>query len=111
MTAALEIDHIEDWADVQEHSYENLIVLCANHHSMKSAGSPRQLDSAALKIIKLNQIEVNGRYGDVERRIIDYFVMHPGATRVQLPRDFDILLSRLLDAGILAHDLNGDGKT
>ena len=109
-TAGLEIDHIEDWSQVRAHEYENLIVLCANHHAMKSGTGPRALNSAALKLVKSNQVELNGRYGDVERRVIDHFVKHPESSRVHLPGDFDLLLSRLLDAGFVRWDPNGDGN-
>lgn len=93
-----------------EHKYENLIVLCPNHHAMKSGPGPRHLDAAALKIVKQNQTEVNGRYGDVERRVIDHFVAHPEVRRVHLPGDFDLLLVRLLDADLLTWDPDGNGN-
>lgn len=109
VTDPLEIDHIEEWSKVKEHTYENLIVLCANHHGMKSTGGPRKLTTASLRIIKANQVEMNGRYGDIERRVIDHFVRNPEARRVHLPGDFDLLLSRLLEADLLEWDSNTDG--
>lgn len=110
-TSALEIDHIEEWSKVREHKYENLIVLCPTHHAMKQAGSrPRELNVTALKIIKQNQIALSGRYGDVERRVLEYFVRDPDTTEVVLPGDFDILLMHLLDAGLLEKEFEGEGS-
>lgn len=106
----LEIDHIVDWSIVKKHEYSNLIVLCPNHHAMKQAGSnPRVLNATALRIIKQNQIELAGRYGDVDRRVIEYFIRESDARTVSLPGDFDILLMRLLDDGWLEKDFRGDG--
>ncbi len=100
--AALEIDHIVDWAKRRVHEYENLIVLCPTHHAMKRKGShARDINAASLKVIKANQMELAGRFGDVERRILEHFVRNPEERIVFLPGDFDILLMQLLDAGIL----------
>lgn len=101
-TSPLEIDHIIPWAEVREHSFENLIVLCANHHGQKASGaSPRSLDRQALQAIKHNLARVNGRYGDIERRILDYFVERPDATSITLPEAMDILLMRLVSDALL----------
>ncbi|WP_431220361.1 HNH endonuclease signature motif containing protein [Leifsonia xyli] len=110
-TTALEIDHIEEWSEVKDHRYENLIVLCPTHHAMKQKGSrPRELNATALKIVKQNQVELSGRYGDVERRVLEYFVRRPGETIVFLPGDFDVLLMQLLDAGLLDKQFNAEGS-
>jgi predicted restriction endonuclease len=31
-----EYEHIEEWADVKEHTVENILLLCPNHHSSKT---------------------------------------------------------------------------
>lgn len=70
-TSGLQIDHIEDWAKVREHKFENLIVLCAVCHARKQKSSdPRHINRASLKRIKANLMMLNGRYGDTERRYI-----------------------------------------
>lgn len=110
-TSALEIDHIQEWAEVYEHKYENLIVLCPTHHAMKRSGSnPRELNANALRVIKQNQIALSGRYGDVERRILAYFIRNPARTEVTLPGDFDILLMHLLDAELIRKEFDADGS-
>jgi hypothetical protein len=40
--APLTIDHIEDWANVKEHKFINMLVLCRNCHGIKGEG-PRKL--------------------------------------------------------------------
>lgn len=110
-TSALEIDHIEEWAKVGEHKYENLIVLCPTHHAMKKSGSnPRDVNALALRAIKQNQTEVAGRYGDVERRVLEFFLRNPGLRIVFLPGDFDILLMQLLNDGLLEKEFSADGS-
>lgn len=34
--APLVFEHIEDWAKVREHKFENMIVLCANCNGLKA---------------------------------------------------------------------------
>lgn len=67
--APLQIDHIEDWAMVREHKFENMIVLCANCHGLKNEG-PRRLDRKALRQYKDNLSTINDRNGDLERRLL-----------------------------------------
>src|SRR5262245_2693878 len=70
-TVPLVIDHIIEWAEVQEHTFENMIVLCANCHGRKKKTSdPRHINRASLRLIKDNLMMLNGRYSDLERRII-----------------------------------------
>jgi hypothetical protein len=51
-----------------------------------------------------------GRYGDVELRVLEYFVRNPDLALVFLPGDFDVLLMRLLDAGLLEKEFQADGS-
>ena len=68
-TNALEIDHIENWSDVQEHDVHNMIILCANCHTRKTKGEiPRE----ALRAYKKNLMVINGRYTLQEVRLIIY---------------------------------------
>lgn len=91
-----------EWAVTRRHDYKNLIVLCPTHHAMKRAGSAaRDINAASLKVIKANQMELAGRFGDIERRVLEHFVRNPEERLVFLPGDFDILLMQLLDAGVL----------
>jgi hypothetical protein len=73
-TEPLQIDHIFEWSAVHEHKFENMIVLCANCHARKKNSSdPRHINRASLQRIKSNLMLLNGRYSDLERRIIEEF--------------------------------------
>jgi hypothetical protein len=70
----LQIDHIVEWSTVHKHEFENMIVLCANCHARKkNTSDPRHINRASLSQIKQNLMLLNGRYSDLERRIIEYF--------------------------------------
>ena len=72
MTDALDIEHIEEWSEVRSHTFENMIVLCANCHRRKANTSdPRHINRARLKRIKKNLMMLSGRYSDMERRFIE----------------------------------------
>ena len=84
-------------------------MLCPNHHALKQEGSrPRELNARALHVIKQNQLELAGRYGDVERRVLEYFVRNTSETTIFLPGDFDVLLMHLRDAKLLEKDSDAD---
>lgn len=65
------IEHIDDWAKVQKHEFENLIALCPTCHNRKGDG-PQQIDRRALRQYKANLAIMNSRYSDAERRLIEY---------------------------------------
>jgi hypothetical protein len=99
--APLEIDHIEEWAKVQEHKFENMIVLCANCHGRK--GNQRgQLDRPALRQYKASLALLNHRYGEFERRVLDYFAQDPHTQIILLPGGMELLLHYLVTDGYLS---------
>lgn len=69
-TAAPELAHIIPWADVREHRFDNMILLCANdHHSFDSG----KISHISMKNYKANLSILNGRYSDTERRLLEWF--------------------------------------
>ncbi|WP_300267183.1 HNH endonuclease signature motif containing protein [Microbacterium sp.] len=72
-TEALEFAHIEPWATVQEHSFENLIVLCANDHYRFDRGVITRI---SMQNYKANLALLHGRYSDVERRVLQMFLLN-----------------------------------
>ena len=98
--APLVIEHIDDWATVREHEFENMIVLCANCHGLKGDG-PRRLDRKALRQYKLNLGIINNRYSDFERRVLEFFAENPSAWMIDLPLGLDILVLYLVKDGLL----------
>ncbi|MGP3920677.1 HNH endonuclease [Nonomuraea sp. 10N515B] len=101
-TAALEIEHIDDWAKVKEHKFENLILLCAVCHARKEKDTnARGLDRKALRQYKANLAVLNGRYSDVERRVLEWFAMHPGQRIIELPLSSEVLVMYLVKEGYI----------
>lgn len=98
--APLIIEHIDDWAMVREHRFENMIVLCANCHGLKGEG-PRKLDRKALRQYKINLGVINNRYSDFERRVLEFFAENPGVWYIDLPLGLDILVLYLVKDGLL----------
>jgi hypothetical protein len=66
----VDLSHIEPWATVQEHTYENLIALCPNCHRDHHDG---RIDRASLRVYKSNLIFLNSRYSEYERRVLEWF--------------------------------------
>ncbi|MGI5165628.1 HNH endonuclease signature motif containing protein [Spirillospora sp. CA-253888] len=106
VVAPLNIEHIDDWARVQKHEFDNLIVLCANCHGLKKdKTNARHLDRKALRQYKANLGLLNARYGDFERRVIELFASNPGARVIKLTGGSDInriQLMHLLRDGMLS---------
>lgn len=98
--APLVIEHIDDWATVREHRFENMIVLCANCHGLKGEG-PRKLDRKALRQYKINLGVINNRYSDFERRVLEFFAENPGSWHIDLPVGLDMLVLYLVKDGLL----------
>ena len=97
--ATVEIAHIRPWAEVREHTHDNLIALCPTCHTRYDGG---QIDRQSMYMYKQNLTKLVGRYGDAERRLIDMFVLGEAddyelddgriiesAVKVDSIRDFD----------------------
>jgi hypothetical protein len=75
-TAALELAHIVPWAEVREHTFENLILLCAVDHTRYDRG---EIPRRSIQVFKQNLALLRGRYSDAERRILEAFAAEPEA--------------------------------
>lgn len=68
---------------------------------------------------KANLRLLNGRYGDLERRVLDHFVRHPTSETIIVDRSHQLLLEYLIEDGLLVdsgpaagalwYDANGGG--
>lgn len=96
--AGLQIHHIEDYARVREHKFENLILLCANCHSLATSGV---MDRKAVKAYKANLTVLSVRYGDLERRVLEHFVQHELERKITLDHNHALLLKYLVDDDLL----------
>lgn len=113
----VEIEHIEDWAQVKEHRFQNLIALCPTCHARKGNG-PGQIDRKALRQYKANLAVLTSRYSDAERCLIEHYAkqmeLRPGVgILVPLPFGMDWQITYLVRDGYLEkqHPLNGLGMS
>jgi hypothetical protein len=71
----VEIAHIIPWEKVQEHTFDNLIALCPTCHARYDY--TKEIDRKAMLQYKTNLSVVNGRYCDLEQRILRHFANNP----------------------------------
>lgn len=97
----IEVAHITRWAEVKEHSFDNLIALCPTCHSRYDRGD---IDRNSMRQYKANLSVLNSRYGDLERRVLKFFAQNPDREFIWLSKALDILLMYLLDDGFIRRD-------
>jgi hypothetical protein len=95
---SVEIAQIKPWVEVKEHTFDNLIALCPTCHVRYDKG---EIDRSAMLQYKANLSIINGRYGDLEQRVLRYFSAYPDRDWIYLARGFDILLMYLFDDSFL----------
>jgi hypothetical protein len=88
--------HIISWADSKEHSYENLIALCPNCHTMYDSG---KIERAAIIAYKKKLLFLNEVYSRFELDVLDHLKTHK---RALIPGE--LLVKRLLEEGIVRHE-------
>ncbi|MFJ6896849.1 HNH endonuclease [Streptomyces hokutonensis] len=98
-TVPVELAHITPYAEVRDHTFENLIALCPTCHTRFDRGD---IDRPSMRGYKANLAVVNGRYGETERRVLDLLAANPEATQLRLPGGWDLQLWYLLKDGLLA---------
>lgn len=94
----VEIHHIDPWADVQEHRFENLLALCPTCHARCTAGT---IDRVAQRQYKANLGLISSRYGDLERRVLKIFALDGAPDKIMLSKDLRILVMYLIQDGII----------
>jgi HNH endonuclease len=93
------IAHIVPWATVQEHKFANLIALCPTCHARFDGGD---IDRLSMRGYKANLSVVSSRYGETERRVLDWFSQNAGVTGLRMTGGQDIHLMYLINDGLLA---------
>jgi hypothetical protein len=90
----VDIHHIVPWETCKKHEFDNLIALCPTCHRK----ADREIDRKSIKMYKHNLSIVNSRYGDYERRILQYFVDNSDEEFIELPdgKNTEILLMFLI---------------
>jgi hypothetical protein len=96
-TTTTEISHIESWEKVRTHRFENLIALCPNCHTRFDKG---EIDRRSMLQYKANLGIINGRYGEIERRILTLFAEEPSIDVIGMPLASDIALLHLIKDGL-----------
>jgi len=106
-----EVAHIEPWSKVLEHTFDNLIALCPNHHTQYDV--EKNITKASVLRYKANLAVLNGRYSDLERRMLEDAVRprwnpgthkslsEPQSCRWTVHRGMSLLLSHLVKDGII----------
>ncbi|MEU3189179.1 HNH endonuclease signature motif containing protein [Streptomyces sp. NPDC006992] len=98
-TVPVELAHVTPYAEVKDHTFENLIALCPTCHTRYDRGD---IDRLSMKGYKANLAVLNGRYGEMERRVLDQLASSPTATNFRLPGGWDLQLWYLLKDGLIA---------
>jgi hypothetical protein len=94
----VEVAHIVPWAEVKTHEFANLIALCPNCHTTYDSG---RIDRQSMLRYKSNLALLGSRYSDVERRVLEYFALHPDQREVWLPGGMNLFVMYLLRDGYL----------
>lgn len=94
-----EIAHIVPYRDVRAHDFENLIALCPTCHARFDA---RQIDLLSMRQYKANLALLSSRYGELERRVLEYFADNPRQDSIFLPDGLRLLTMYLVKDGLLA---------
>lgn len=98
-----EIAHIEPWAKVKEHKYENLIALCPNCHRRADKG---EIDRRSLKIYKRILQRLTDRYDRFELNVLDELRQ---GNQVVMAGNMLLLIKNLLDEKLV--EVRGEGVT
>ncbi|QWL29513.1 HNH endonuclease [Rathayibacter toxicus] len=100
-TAALQFAHIVPWSEARSHEFGNMIVLCAICHARYDTRG--EIDRKSILGYKSNLAVLNSRYGELERRLLNWFGRDPSAHYVDLDRSIEtrLQLSFLINDGLL----------
>lgn len=99
-----EIAHIEPWAKVQDHTFANLIALCPNCHTRFD--QRKEIPKQSILRYKDNLAVLNGRYSDLERRLLEEAVGAHRNTIWPIHRSMRLLLRNLLADGMIGRVAN-----
>ena len=75
----VEIAHIEPYSDIGSHTFDNLIALCPTCHKRYDDGD---IDRKSMRLYKAKLSIINSKYGDLEKRLLQYFANHPELSEI-----------------------------
>ncbi|MGW0163661.1 HNH endonuclease [Streptomyces sp. NPDC003343] len=93
-----EIAHIEPWAKVKEHTFDNLIALCPNHHTRYD--QKKEIPKQSIRQYKANLAILSGRYGSLERQALEWLADDLARATVTVPRGMDWAFGSVLREGL-----------
>lgn len=100
-----EFAHIKPWRVVREHRFENLIALCPTCHTRFDKG---EIDQKAMAQYKANLGIINGRYGEIEQRVLTLFAENPDINSVPMPAASDVMMMHLVKDGLFTRGLRSN---
>jgi len=103
----IEIHHIEDWAKVRAHTFDNLIALCGVCHARVTRG---EIDRTAVLQYKANLAIVNARYEGYERRLLRVLGAQVGQADKPVEKTaggLDFLFRALIEDGLVIGESKG----
>lgn len=96
-SSALDLAHIVPWSKVQEHTFENIIVLCAVCHRRFDSGV---IPKASILQFKANLSLLTHRYSQMEYRALTFFANNEVEDSLVTTLD-PFVFSNLIDDGHL----------
>lgn len=102
----VEVHHIIPWAERNEHTYENLIALCPNCHSL---ADKNKIDRKSLRLYKLNLCTIHDKYSQLEIDVLFKANRIPRGQVIQWPPFMNILIQRIVEAGFVTLSQGGRG--
>lgn len=96
-----EIAHINPWAEVKEHFYDNLIALCPNCHTRADKG---EIDKKSLKIYKKILQRLTDRYERFELNVLNELQKN---RQVIMAGNMLLLIKNLIDEKLI--NIQGGG--
>lgn len=94
----IEIAHIVPYSKTHNNSFEKLIALCPNCHTLYDREG--KIDQKSMNMYKQNLGILNNRYNNIERRLFDYVAETKNRTLV-LGAGGDILVRHAIKDGLL----------
>lgn len=102
-TSALELAHIVPWSKVKEHTFENIIVLCAVCHTRYDH---KEIPRASIEQFKRNLSLLTHRYSQMEYRALTFFASNLDDYYLVTALD-TFVFSNLIDDGHLKPQMGG----
>lgn len=106
----VEFAHIVPYSQVKKHDFENLIVLCPNCHDLYD--KDKKIDLKSMQAYKINLSLLNHRYGEFERRLLQYFLTYPDRRFIIISEGQELAIFSLIkDSFLVKTDINSGIST